>query len=174
MFNPKEEIKIDPFALDTECLDQGRKVLEMADLYSIAVESRDRAKLSVEVIHAQEALRVRRNPSNYELKDKPSDAVVNSVVTIQPRYIRARQRLIRLNRDCEMLKPGVDGFKDRSIQIGRLINLLLSGYLGGKVNLPEEGEAAVDKMRTEHHKELLNKNPRLQALKRGNTNADRP
>ena len=172
VFNPKQEIKIDPFALDTECLDQGRKVLEMADLYSIAVEDRDRAKLRVEVIHAQEALRVRKNPSEYGLKDKPSDAVVNSVVTIQPRYIRARQRLIRLNRDCEMLKPGVDGFKDRSIQIGRLINLLLSGYLGGKVNLPEEGEAAVDKMRTEHHKELLNKNPRLQKLKRGNINAD--
>jgi hypothetical protein len=172
MFNPKNEIKIDPFVLDEECLDQGRKILAMADLYSKAVEDRDRAKLRVETIFAQEALRVRRNPSAFELKDKPSDAVVSAVVTVNPRYIRARNRLIRLNRDCELLKPGVDAFKDRSIQIGRLINLLLSGYTGSRVALPEEGEAAVDKMRTEHHKELLNKNPRLQALKRGNTNAD--
>ena len=172
MFIPSEEVKINPYALDEECLDQGRKALAMADLYARAVEDRDRAKLRVEVTFANISNKVRRNPSAYGVKDKPSDKMVENIVLTQPLYIRARQRLIRLNRDCELLKPGVDVFKDRSIQIGRLINLLISGITGGKINMPEGGEAAVDSMRTEHHKGLLNKNPRLQKLKRGNINAD--
>lgn len=166
MFNFKEEIHIDPYILDEECLLQGRKVLDMAEIYAEAVEQRDRAKLRLDVVTADLTLKIKRNPKEYGLNDKPSDAMTVAAVTVQKRYIQARQRLIRLNRDCELLKPGVEAFKDRSIQIGRLINLVMAGYAGGKVALTEGASEAVDRKRTEHHKELLNANPRLQRLKR--------
>lgn len=172
MFNIKEELRIDPYVLDEECLDQGRKIMTMAELYSEAVEERDRAKLQTEVVYANLSLKVRRNPEAYGLKDKPSDKQVDAVVLTQPLYIKARHRLIRATKDCELYKPGLDAFKDRSIQIGRLINMRLEGIRGGTVHLTQEAEAAVDRTRTEHDKELLNKNPRLNRLKRGATDAN--
>lgn len=171
MFDYEKEVRIDPFDLDVECLDQGRKVLGMAQLYADAVASRDHAKLSVEVTYANLSAKVRRNPSAFGLEGRPSDKTVENTVLIQKQYIQARQRLIRLNRDCELLKPGVETFKDRSIQIGRLIQLHLSGYFG-KVKLPESSEEAVDNQRKVHERELLNQNPRLQKFSRRNLNAD--
>lgn len=170
-FNYKEEVKIDPFDLDVECLDQGRKVLGMAQLYADSVAARDHAKLSVEVTYANLFAKIRQNPSAFGLKERPSDTTVANMVLIQKQYIQARQRLIRLNRDCELLKPGVETFKDRSIQIGRLIQLHLSGYFG-KVKLPESSEEAIDNQRKVHERELLNQNPRLQKFSRRNLNAD--
>lgn len=167
MFNYKEEVKIDPFDLDVECLDQGRKVLGMAQLYADSIALRDHAKLSVEVIYANLSAKIRRNPKSFDIEGRPTDKTVENTVFIQKQYIRARQRLIRLNRDCELLKPGVETFKDRSIQIGRLIQLHLSGYFG-KVKLPESSEEAVDNQRKVHERELLNKNPRLQKFSRRN------
>ena len=170
-FDYKEEVKIDAFALDEECLDQGRKVLAMAQAYADAVAIRDHAKLRVEVTYANLSMKVRRNPKSYGFEDKPTDKTVENTVLTHPLYIKARQRLIRLHRDCELLKPGVETFKDRSIQIGRLIQLHLSGYFG-KVKLPESSEEAVDNTRTAHQRELLNKNERLKRLGRNRENAD--
>ena len=171
MFDYKEEVKIDAFALDEECLDQGRKVIGMAQAYADAVAIRDHAKLRVEVTYANLSMKVRRNPKDFGFSDKPSDKAVESTVMTHKLYIKARQRLIRLHRDCELLKPGVDTFKDRSIQIGRLIQLHLSGYFG-KVKLPESSEGAIDNMRTAEQRELLKKNERLRKLGRNRLNAD--
>jgi hypothetical protein len=162
----KKEIQIDPYALDEECLEQGRKIIRVAELYSKAVQDRDRAKLSLEVITANLTLKIKKEYQTYGFDSKPSDAMANAAVMIQPKYIRARHKFIDLNRDCELLKPGIEAFKDRSIQIGRLINLVLTGYSGGKVHLSEEASEAVDKTRTERQTESLNKNARLQRLRR--------
>jgi hypothetical protein len=166
MYDIKKEIQIDPFALDEECLLQGRKVLDVAEAYSEAVEKRDRAKLRLDVTTANLTMQVKQDYKEFGFESKPSDIMALNTVMIQKQYIKARQRLISLNRDCELLKPGVEAFKDRSIQIGRLINLVMAGYAAGKVALTEGASEAVDRVRTEKHTATLNQNTRLQRLKR--------
>lgn len=166
MFDFKAEMPINQWALDEEMLDQGRKMMGMVDAYGEAILQRDRAKLRCEVVYASLSQKVRKSPQEYGLdQGKPSDKTVDNVVTSHPLYIKARQRLIVISKECEVLRAGVAAFQDRSWRIGKLIQLYLAGYFGRNPQVPVETSAEDAKALEEQQRSLLEGNTRMQKLR---------
>lgn len=123
----KEDLEIDKYSLDSECVGQPQKFMAWSEKMAEATAERDRADQNLEVVKAQVEQAVRKDPDAFGL-DKVTEGSIKSAVTIHPEVQEANERWIQAKYNASILMSAKDAMEQRRSMLEILIKLFLSGY----------------------------------------------
>ena len=133
----KKEIKINPDNLEHEWLIQPSNYLDACELYSDAIEIRDKAKLKLDVVYAELDAKVRKNYSKY-FDSKPTETQIKQWILLRKEYQKAEYALIRANKSANNMLGVKQSFEHKKAALGNIVQMKLSGYYSEpSINLSE-------------------------------------
>lgn len=121
------KINIDPSRLDEEWIRQPELYHGQAELLANAKRELDLARRSLEVVKAETALDVRRNPKAYDLS-KVTEATVEATVEIQKAVNDANERVINAKHAVEIYNASCNALDHRKRALEKLVSLYMSDY----------------------------------------------
>lgn len=139
--NFKEDMNIDPDALDIDWLEQADLVLDYSLAQNEAGEEKEAAKLRMEKIEeklketkAEISLEIRRNPEDHKLP-RVTDASVTAAVEIHPKvkaakekYYKAAEEFNQAKNTFNNLYSAVKAFDHRKSALEHLVRMLGMQY----------------------------------------------
>ena len=123
-----ENLTIDPSQLDEEWLQQPLLFDEAQEESADCLRARDKWKETLVNLEAELALDIRNNFENYELKKAPAQAIVDDLLTTDPRVADVRTELIQANHDLALANNAVRSFEMRKKALEKLTDLHISNY----------------------------------------------
>lgn len=161
----QEDLKIDKYALDTECLDQSRRFAQWSENLANALTERDRADQKIKIIEAQVEQDIRIRPQNYIGTDgKLTEAGVRSLVLLNEEVRLAREEHIDAVHKVNIMTTAKQAFEQRRSMIENLVKLYLSGYWADP-KIKKEDDHSLGQISTDKEIEALSKSSRLQKRK---------
>lgn len=154
-YDYNQDIEIDKYSLDTECIDQPRKFMKWASLLADALKERDEAKQFLKVTETKISLEIRSDPKSFGL-DKITESAVESVVINQKQVVEAGQRLIDAQYNVNILSAAKEAQEQRRSMLENLIKLFLSGYWA-EPRIPQKEREEVTSVSTNEQKRELKK-----------------
>lgn len=151
----EQDLEIDKYALDTECMEQPQKFIKWSERLAETTAERDRADQKVEVTKARLEKEMRSNPAYYGL-EKATDAAVKAAVIAHKDTQQAIEEWIDAKYRMSILFAAKEGMEQKRSMLENLIKLFLSGYWADP-KLPKEAKEALANEGTEKQKALLNK-----------------
>lgn len=158
--NFKEDVTIDPRALDVEWLEQPKLMLYYSQLLAQARKETDLAKENLDVTKARIDADVRRNPGKYTDGKLTETATVN-LVTASDEVREAEREFIDAKENQAILQAAVNAIEAKKSALENLVRLLGQQYFAApreprdlpqEYSLRQQGEtrqrdSARDKMR---------------------------
>ena len=86
----------------------------------------DRIKEKMELVEARLTLDVRKHPDVHELKDKPSEAIIHSVVILNVEYQEAFHKYILQKHTVGVLQVGVNSLEHKKAALENLVRLAIN------------------------------------------------
>lgn len=130
--NYDEDLKIDPDALDVECLRQPQLFMEYAEAASEARRDMDFAKEELEVGRASLNNDIRRNPSEYLGEGiKVTEAVIVGAIIVNKKYQDLLKKHLEAKHNYDLLSSAVKAFEQRKSSLEYLIRLTGQQYFSG-------------------------------------------
>lgn len=162
--NDKNEFEkdrsIDPGQLDLECTQQPDLFFKWAERAVEAKKALDNAKFNLEVLEANLAIKIRRNPINYSLH-KLTDTGVKTAIQNHPRYKEAYGRYLDIKGDSLLLDKAVEAMEQKKRMLEVLITLHGQEYFAGPstprnlVSAWKEAHEAQEKRLLERQREVI-------------------
>lgn len=115
---------IDPKRLDLMWLQQPRLARKAGVREADARHEYAQAKARLDIVAAQLALKIRKNPSGYDLRAKPNADEIQAAVTIEPEYQKAVTALNRRKYELDVATAETTAFVDRRKALERLVDLM--------------------------------------------------
>ncbi len=122
--------RIDPEALDTECLRQPELFFKYAERAIEARGEADRLKLKLDLIQAELEIKVRHKPAKYSI-EKPTEAAIKATVALQPEIAEANDNYFSARDDAALLDKAVVAMEIKKRMIESLITLHGQSYFAG-------------------------------------------
>lgn len=148
--DPPDPMGIDPNRLDREWLSQAQLTRRTGYSEADARHLYNQAKATLDVVEARLKLAVGRNPSEYNLKDKPTVAEIAAAVVVQKQYQDAEDAVRLAAYELDVRKADSTACLDRRKALERLVELLALDYhaeRGEPAPKTEAGRAAAARMR---------------------------
>jgi len=118
----------DRFRLEVELENHVRLYHQYATILADVRQDHERAKAQREVVAAEVAQEVRKNPEAFGLvKAQPKEAVEEAVL-LDPRYRKALSKEITAKHAVDMAQAAVSTLEHRKTAISKEVDLFLSGY----------------------------------------------
>jgi hypothetical protein len=157
--------RIDPDALDTECLRQADVYFKWAERAIEARGEADRLKLKLDTLVAELEIDVRKDPRKYKL-DKVTDASAKAKVLSSSEYIEAHERYFSARDDAALLDKATAAMEMKKRMIETLVTLHGQSYFAGPSaprNLKEawmkQQEAVADRVNKKQLKIVRRRSP---------------
>lgn len=116
-------LAIDELALDKECIKQPQLYFTYAQKATDARRDLDEAKADQSVLAAELNKKIRSNPQKYGLSDKPTEASINTTVTLQKEYRDAEAVVIEAAHKLGIMSAAVTAMEHRKRALTLLVNL---------------------------------------------------
>jgi len=130
--NYKKDLRIDPEALDVECLRQPTLFMEYAEAAAEARRDMDSAKERMEVMRASIDGDVRKNPIEFIGEGiKVTEATISAAVIQSVEYQESIKEYLEDKHDYELLSAAVKAFEQRKSTLEYLIRLNGQQYFSG-------------------------------------------
>ena len=136
MIDYEKDTKIDPDALDLECLGQADLMMKYSRHCADMEDVRDRAKENLEFVKAEMDSDIRKNPENYKL-EKVTDKAVESLIPLQDHYRSASIAYLDAKHEYNVARGAVDAIEGRKSMLESLIKLHGQSYFAGP-NVPRD------------------------------------
>jgi hypothetical protein len=131
----RDDLKIDPLALDKEWLEQPSLYMKYAKMAADASADYDRAKENVDIVKAQIDNQVRQYPEKFKgcptTKDgalKPTEGWIISVIFLHDDYAKANERYHKAKLEMNVLQAAVRAFDHRKKALEMEVSLWFGGY----------------------------------------------
>ena len=145
--NFHKDVKIDPLNLIEEWENQATLYHDYDEKQSDAIKERDllvsyiaRKEREIKLLRCDLSLKVRKDPDNYGLKDKPSENSIREVVLTQKEVKKAynelfdmQEQLAELNYSVNVLSSGAWGMVHRKDALHRITDLYLKNYYATEI-----------------------------------------
>ena len=125
--NFTEDIKVDKFNLDEECVNQSERFCYWAEEYSESVSERDELKNKTEILRAQLDKKIRTNPESYGL-EKVTESAISNLIFLDKGYQKLLEEYRESVKSVNILLVAKEAFNHRKSMIEILAKLLLAGY----------------------------------------------
>jgi disulfide oxidoreductase YuzD len=129
-FSYEQDLAIDPHSLDEEWLRQPGLFMKYSEAATDAQRIRDIAKEKVDVVKAELAKAIRKDPAKYGV-DKVTENVVAETVLLQPEYKKAVEELVEMNFKFNILQSAVRAFDHKRGALENVVKLWLGSYFSG-------------------------------------------
>jgi len=126
----KEELAIDPNALDVEWVEQPTQFFNVAEQAAEARREVDRAKLALEVTEATLDNDIRSNPAKYGLP-KVTETALKSAMHLTEEYQEAQKALSEAQYEKAMLDAATQAWDQRKRALENLVSLHGQSYFAG-------------------------------------------
>lgn len=152
--NWKEDVEINPEALDVEWVRQPRTFMQYAREAAKARDALDRAKEAHEVVRAEVSLDVRKNPGKYNL-EKVTEGSIESVLLLNEQCKEASDKLATARYEAEITSSAVRAMDMKKSALENLVRLHGQSYFAGP-SVPRDigAEWAKDSERNEAKKKV--------------------
>ena len=154
----EQDLRMDKYSLDLECLNQPRLFTKWADKLADAVAERDRADQKVEVVKAEVEQSIRVNPQKYGI-DKVTEATIKSYVTTSQEVNKAIEDWIQAKHVVGLLMSAKEAMEQRKSMLEELVKLYLSGYWADP-KIPKESKEEMSNRNIVEQGKLLQKRPK--------------
>lgn len=141
-----DDKKIDPQALDVECLKQAETFYKWAERSVEAKARADRLELKVEVVEAEVYAEIQKAPEEHGFDGRPTVDALKAAVTRHPRLQKAKRAHLRAKRDAALLDKAVRALEVKKASLGDLVVLHGQNYFAGP-KVPRDLAAAVTKQK---------------------------
>lgn len=122
--------KLDPDALDVECVKQADTFFEWAKKAVHARAKVDDLKLKMDLVLSECQLKIRRNPKKYDL-DKVTDPAIKAAAESHPKYQQAIREHHEAKVDSAILDKAVQALEMKKKALDNLIILHGQAYFAG-------------------------------------------
>ena len=143
----REKLPVDQFELEKECSQQSIVYDEIGSWVSVVKARAKTAKEHVEFVKAGQSLEIRKNPTSYGLKEKPTETSIAAVITVSKEYRQAFKDYI--DADCLAAEASVllASAEQRKSGVRDLVRLYVNDYFSKTDSLGQEdwrsAEAAI-------------------------------
>lgn len=141
----KDELAIDPNALDVECIEQPEKFFRVAEQAAEAKREVDRCKLALEVTEAELDNDIRANPAKYGIS-KVTENSLKAALKVTEAYQKAAEALSNAKYENDMLQSATSAWDQRKRMLENLVDLFGKQYFAGPV-IPRNIVDEMDKKR---------------------------
>jgi hypothetical protein len=158
-----QDLLIDRFKLEEECVDQPRRFMKWSEDFAEAIFKRDKAKQHLKVVAAQVQQRVRQDPDLHGAVSGArgvTEGAIQAVLDTHHEILDAEDLLLEAEKNLQILKSAKEAFDDRKRQLTNLVHLQLGQYYS------DPGKAAISEGKR-MQEESLAENARLQKLAGG-------
>jgi hypothetical protein len=128
--NFENDIKIDETALDVECLEQPRLMMQYGQLVAEKEKELAKTKTNMEVVKADLDRDIRSDPAAYEIQ-KITETVVAGVIVLSPEYKEAEERVREATYEWKVAKAAVEAIQQKKDMLEALIRLHGQQYFAG-------------------------------------------
>lgn len=124
----KDEIYIDKNSLDVEWETHPAKVEKWGDRLADAQDLREELRDKLELKYAKLSSKIRSNPEDYGLKDKPTEGAINNIVIKDKEYLTMRKEVRDAESEVNHLSVVMKALDHRKRALEKLTDLFFSGY----------------------------------------------
>ena len=161
-----DDLRIDKYALDKEWLEQPQRYQIYSEFEARAEKEQDEARRNLDLVRAELDSDIRQNPSEYSLKEKPTEAAISNVILSQEKYKDAQQRYIDAKYNLNVLTGNTKSFEHRKSALENLVKLSLSGYYSRPVSPTKEHEEVMEEEIRKEVNEIMDHDAEMNDLKR--------
>lgn len=149
MTTRKSVVAIDESRLDQEWLEQPELITKYGDLESQARYDHSYAKAQFELVQADLMIRVRSNPSKFNLPNSPPMALVEAAVTRHPKYQDAQIEMLRLKKVLDECSVLMSALEHRKKALENLVDLHKTGFYSEPFTKDSEDRERLSAKRSE-------------------------
>jgi hypothetical protein len=124
----RDDMSIDKGRLDEEWEQQPLKVELWGGRLVDAQEARDIIKDKLELAYAKIGGKIRANPAEYGLKDKPTESAIQGMIIRDKEYKILRKEMLAAEKEVASLSVVMKVLEHRKRALERLQDLFFSGY----------------------------------------------
>jgi len=121
-----DDIRIDPFNLEGEWLEHPGKVFYYNEQLADARREMDEVKRDLDLVAAKINSKIRHNPTNYGLKEKPTKDAVEGALAMEDKYQTAYTEYLDARHEYDVVNAACRAFGDRRSALENLVKLKLS------------------------------------------------
>ena len=118
-----DENKINKYKLDDELVEQPQLYYKWAKLESEAADKVATLKDKLEILKSEMEIRIRKEPTAFDLPDNPKEALIKAALTIQPKIQRMNDKLFRAMKTHRLLSKAEKSFEHRKKSLEGLVSL---------------------------------------------------
>jgi hypothetical protein len=122
-----DDLIIDKYNLDSECVDQPRRFMKYGTLYAQAVLERDKIKQRLKIAKAESDEYIRKNFQIMGI-EKLTEAVVGNLIERQPEVQKLVGEYLEAEYRVNILEVAKEAFRDRRNELSNLVQLFHDGY----------------------------------------------
>lgn len=123
--------RIDPSALDVECIRQADLFFKWAERSVEAKSDVDRLRLVKDVVEARLQAEVRRKPAKYRIEGRVTEAAVKAAVLKHPKFVKAHDDYLEARETSALLDSAVTALEMKKRMLESLITLHGQNYFAG-------------------------------------------
>ena len=148
MGKEKSFLSIDENRLDREWLKQPDLMYKYATMYADAKREASEAKSNLEATKAQLTNKIRNNPEDYDLSDKPTEKAIEAKVLSNKKYKKANTNVLDAVHAVDVLGAAVTSIEHRKRALEKLVSLHGQNYFSTP-RASNEDRQAMDGRRSE-------------------------
>lgn len=150
----QQELAINKYKLDEECLSHASRYAYWAEAYSLAKMELMKAKDEMAYVKAQRSVTLRN--LYVEAGEKCTEGRLDASVELDPEYRDAKAKVLKANEVAEKLEVAVRSMEVRRAQLDNLVKLYCAGYFSTVSNNPNKKDS-VDEVSRDIRKNLNSK-----------------
>lgn len=148
MSNFNDDVIINKYKLDDELVRQPQKFYEWAKAEVIAADEAGRLKDAVEIEKAKIEIRIRNNPSLYDLPDNPKEALIKAAVTINRKVRRANRKYLKALKVQRLLAKAEKSMEHRKKSLEGLVSMNIQMHFSTPKGVPKQDFEIVEQRST--------------------------
>lgn len=128
------DVSINKYKLDDELLRQPQSYYDWAKAEVIAGDKVNSLREDLEVMKSKVEIRIRKNPTLFDLPDNPKEGLIKAAVSVQKKIRRANQKLIAAQKTHRLLQKAEKAFEHRKKSLEGLVSLNMQMHFANPKN----------------------------------------
>lgn len=153
----EEAIPIDVDHLDLECHDLPEQVFHASEQVSECEEKLGRAKSDLKKMETEVEMKLRKNPTKYQLGEKPTQAAFATKVAAEPEIIEQNDKILLREGKLKRAKNIVTALTEKRRMLVELISLYGMNYVSSGFSDNKHAEKAKSRLKDKRARNQLRK-----------------
>jgi len=159
------DTEVDRFNLDEDLEKQYNLYLSYSELSVKAIKNRDKIKQQMELVQAELDIEIRKNPTEFGLKDKPTESGIKSAIIASVKYEKAFDEYLNACEECNVYGGVLRALEHKKKALEKLSDLWIAGFYS-KPNVNKEAKESSVKKTDQGISEATEQSMRLRRNKK--------